>query len=93
MIMFVLNIFAWMFVLYIGIVFIIASLATIYEISTELFQAAVNILDALVKITFSPKSYEFLTFKNFDTIFRRFIGCFNIFFRQIFNNIIGKKVS
>jgi hypothetical protein len=89
-------IFVWLFVLYIGIAFLIALFETICEIGNELFELGLNILNALnnlIKIIFSPRSYDFLTFKNFDTIIRRFIGCFNIFFRQIFNNIIGKKTS
>lgn len=91
MIMLLLDIFAWLFVLYVVIVFIIASLATIYEISSELFELALNILNKSTKLTF--ELLKFFTLKNLNTIVRSFFDCIWLFFKQIVSNFAWKRLS
>jgi hypothetical protein len=96
MIMLLLDIFAWLFVIYIGIVFLVALFETVCEIDNELFELGFNISNALnnlIKVIFKPESYEFLTLKNLDSFVRCLCSCSWLFFRQIFNNFTWKRLS
>jgi len=90
MIMLLLDIFAWLFVIYIGIVFLIALFETICEIGSELLELSFNILDKLVKVT---SLLKFLTLKNFDSLVRCFFDCITLFFKQIISNFTWKRLS
>jgi hypothetical protein len=93
MIMLLLDIFAWLFVIYIGIVFFIALFETICEIGSELLELGLNILNNLITVIFSPESYKFLTLKNFDSFIRSFLGCARLFFKQIVSNFTWNRLS